>query len=95
MLLICIPSLERRVARQRKMSLMLTVLSMLPRPVREYIMPDMLIPPISNNPSKVQLVRLSHVYFEHHDLSKFAKFVLEYEVTGASSGRDRLWERRF
>lgn len=53
---------------------LLAVLSKLPRRLREAIMPDMLIPPISNSPEKVQLVRPAHVYFEHPDLEEFAKF---------------------
>jgi hypothetical protein len=62
---------------------MLTVLSMLPRPVREYIMPDMLIPPISNNPSKVQLVRLSHVKclpWYRHSSAKYPGLIKGNEV---------------
>ena len=74
---------------------MLAVLSMLPRPVREYIMPDMLIPPISNNPSKVQLVRLSHVYFEHHDLSKFGKFAQDFGLVEAHRSGNTIYFRGY
>jgi hypothetical protein len=74
---------------------MLNVLSMLPRPVREYIMPDMLIPLISNSPSKVQLVRLSHVYFEHHDLSKFAKFALDFGLVEAHRSGSTIYFRGY
>ena len=38
----------------------------------------MRIPPISNDPTKVQLVRLSHVYFEHSNLDEFAKFAHDF-----------------
>lgn len=56
------------------LKLVFTFLSYLPRSVRERIVPDMRIPPISNNPGKVQLDRLGHVYFEHPDLDKFSEF---------------------
>ncbi|KAI9877491.1 MAG: hypothetical protein M1823_007098, partial [Watsoniomyces obsoletus] len=54
------------------------VLSKLPKFLRERIMPDMRISPISNSPSKIQLDRLAHVYFEHPDLDKFSKFAKDF-----------------
>lgn len=60
------------------MSFVLNAISYLPKFAREYIMPDMLIPQISNNPSKVQLVRLSHIYFEHPDLKQLGNFAKDF-----------------
>jgi hypothetical protein len=74
----------------------LTVLTKLPRFIREAIMPDMLIPPISNDPSKIQLNRTSHVYFEHPNLSKFSKFAADFGFVEADRGLAvwRLLQRR-
>jgi hypothetical protein len=60
------------------LSLILNVVSKLPRNIRESIVPDMLIPPIANNPSKVQLASLGHVYFEHPDLEQFDSFAADF-----------------
>ncbi|OAP63470.1 hypothetical protein AYL99_02697 [Fonsecaea erecta] len=56
----------------------LDVLSYLPRFLRERVTPNMPIVEVKNDPSKVQLVRLGHVYFEHPDLNKFAKFSKDF-----------------
>lgn len=40
--------------------------------------PNLRIPNIPNNPSKVQLSRLTHVYFEHPDLERFATFAKDF-----------------
>lgn len=77
------------------MSIFLSILTHLPRSIRERIMPDMLIPPISNNPSKVQLCRLSHVYFEHPDLDKFSKFAKDFGFVEASRSKDLIYYRGY
>jgi hypothetical protein len=59
-------------------SFILGIVSKLPRNIRESIVPDMLIPPIANNPSKVQLASLGHVYFEHPDLEQFDSFAADF-----------------
>jgi hypothetical protein len=41
-------------------------------------MPDMRIPEIVNGPEKVQLARLSHVYFKHPNLDEFSKFARDF-----------------
>jgi hypothetical protein len=71
------------------------VLTKLPRFIREAIMPDMLIPPISNNPSKVQLARIAHVYFEHPDLNKFAEFAKDFGFIEAQKTKDRIYFRGY
>ena len=77
------------------MSFALNVLSKLPRNIREGIMPDMRIPEIVNNPEKVQLARLSHVYFEHPDLEEFSKFAKDFGFVFASKIGDDLYFRGY
>ena len=76
-------------------SVLLPVLSKLPRFVRERIMPDMLIPPISNDPSKVQLDRLGHVYFQHPNLEKFDKFAEDFGFVVAKRTKDKVYYRGY
>jgi hypothetical protein len=42
------------------------------------------LPLITNNPSKIQIERIAHVYFEHSDLDSFAKFAIDF-------GFDEAW----
>ncbi|UKZ94622.1 uncharacterized protein TrAFT101_009479 [Trichoderma asperellum] len=58
-------------------------------------MPDMLIPPITNDPSKVQLARISHVYFEHHDLDKFREFAKDFGFAEAEVAKDCIYFRGY
>ena len=75
--------------------LLFTVLTKLPRFIREAIMPDMLIPPISNDPSKVQLARPTHVYFEHPDLDKFRKFAQDFGFVEERVTKDKIYFRGY
>ncbi|KAI0445549.1 Glyoxalase/Bleomycin resistance protein/Dihydroxybiphenyl dioxygenase [Xylaria telfairii] len=75
--------------------LLLSVLSKLPRFIRESIMPDMRIPEISNNPSKVQLARVAHVYFEHPDLEVFSKFADDWGFVETKRDEDKIWFRGY
>jgi hypothetical protein len=77
------------------LSFALNVLSKLPRSVRERIMPDMRIPEIVNSPEKVQLVRLSHVYFEHPDLDEFSKFAEDFGFVFVSRTGNDLYFRGY
>jgi hypothetical protein len=77
------------------MSLMLNVIARLPQFIRERIIPDMLIPPVKNNPSKVQLERLSHVYFEHADLKQFEKFAIDFGFVVAERSGDTIYYRGY
>jgi hypothetical protein len=54
-------------------------------------MPDMLIPPITNNPSKIQLARPGHVYFEHPNLNKFCEFAKDFGFIEEQRTRDRIY----
>lgn len=75
--------------------LFLSLLSRLPKFVRESIMPDMRIPEISNNPSKVQLARIAHVYFEHPDLEAFSEFAKDWGFVEAGRNEDKIWYRGY
>ena len=55
----------------------------------------MLIPPISNNPSKVQLSRIAHVYFEHDDLTKFVAFSKDFGFAEAGRDGDTIYYRGY
>ena len=74
---------------------LLAVLSKLPRRLREAIMPDMLIPPISNSPDKVQLVRPAHVYFEHPDLEEFVEFARDFGLVEAARRGGTIYFRGY
>lgn len=54
-------------------------------------MPDMLIPPIANDPSKVQLARPAHVYFEHPDLDKFRQFARDFGFVEERVTKDKIY----
>lgn len=75
--------------------LVLSLLAKLPKSIREAIIPDMLIPPISNDPSKVQLARISHVYFEHPDLDKFASFAIDFGFVEEKRTEDIIYFRGY
>ncbi|KAI8945220.1 Glyoxalase/Bleomycin resistance protein/Dihydroxybiphenyl dioxygenase [Xylaria longipes] len=75
--------------------LLLSALSRLPRFIRESIMPDMRIPEITNNPSKVQLARIAHVYFEHPDLEVFAQFAEDWGFVETKRAENRIWFRGY
>jgi hypothetical protein len=77
------------------LNIALSILSKLPRFIREAIMPDMLIPPIANDASKVQLARISHVYFEHPDLEKFREFAKDFGLVEAQVTKDRVYFRGY
>lgn len=76
-------------------SFMLGIIGSLPSFIRQRIIPDMLIPEIVNNPSKVQLCRLSHAYFEHPDLKKFEKFAMDFGFVEAHRTKDTIYFRGY
>ncbi len=75
--------------------LLFSILTKLPRPIREAIMPDMLIPPIANDPAKVQLARPSHVYFEHPDLDTFRRFAKDFGFVEERVTKDKVYFRGY
>lgn len=58
-------------------------------------MPDMLIPPIANDESKVQLARISHVYFEHPDLEKFKRFAKDFGFVEEKATKTCIYYRGY
>jgi len=83
------------VAQELALSFALNVLSKLPRSLRESIMPDMRVPEIVNRPEKVQLARLSHVYFEHPNLDEFSKFASDFGFVLVSSTGNNWYFRGY
>ena len=77
------------------LSVILNVFTKLPRSIREAIVPDMLIPKIVNNQSKVQLSRLAHVYFEHPDLDQFEDFAEEFGFVIAKKEANKIYYRGY
>ncbi|KAI0502931.1 Glyoxalase/Bleomycin resistance protein/Dihydroxybiphenyl dioxygenase [Xylaria bambusicola] len=55
----------------------------------------MRIPEISNNPSKVQLARMAHVYFEHPDLELFSEFAKDWGFVEAKRDDNKIWYRGY
>ena len=49
------------------LQIILSVVSKLPKPIRNAITPDIRIPHIANSPSKVQLAPPAHIYVDHPD----------------------------
>jgi hypothetical protein len=74
---------------------LLGALSYLPRPLRETIVPDMRIPEIQNDPSKVQLARIGYVAFEHPDLREFDKFAVDFGFVEAKREEERVHYRGY
>jgi hypothetical protein len=58
-------------------------------------MPDMRIPEIKNDPSKIQLARIGYVTFEHADLKVFDKFAVDFGFVEAKRERDRIHYRGY
>ncbi|KAK4941707.1 hypothetical protein LTR10_018446 [Elasticomyces elasticus] len=58
-------------------------------------MPAMPIPSVTNDPSKVQLARLGHVFFEHPDLDKFAKFAADFGLVEVKRSGSTIYYRGY
>lgn len=65
-------------ARYYSMSFLIDLVARLPRAAQEWLVPAISIPDVHNNPSKVQLSRIGHVYFEHANLRNFEKFAADF-----------------
>jgi hypothetical protein len=77
------------------LSFVVNVVSKIPRKIRESIVPDMLIPPIANNPNKVQLASLGHVYFEHPDLDQFDSFAADFGFAVVKKENGKVFYRGY
>ena len=77
------------------LQLILSVVSKLPKPIRNAITPDMRIPPIANPPSKVQLARPAHIYVDHPDLDEFAKFAADFGFIEEARTEETIYFRGY
>jgi hypothetical protein len=53
------------------------------------------VPHVSNNPSKVQLARIAHVYFEHPNLPRFERFAKDFGFVEAKRDGDTVYYRGY
>lgn len=53
------------------------------------------IPDIANSASKIQLSRVSHVYYSHPDLQEFDKFAQDFGFVEDSRADDRIFYRGY
>ncbi|KAJ5697357.1 hypothetical protein N7488_011041 [Penicillium malachiteum] len=67
------------------------------QPIFTIIPPETLfnIPADQNDPSKVQLSRIAHVYFDHHDLEAFAKFAKDFGFVEAEQKGKTIYFRGY
>lgn len=68
---------------------------LLPCSPRERIIPAMSISDVKNDPAKVQLVRLAHVYFEHPDLETFARFAMDFGLVEVARKGNTIYFRGY
>ncbi|GAD93913.1 predicted protein [Paecilomyces variotii No. 5] len=73
----------------------LDLISLLPSKWQNRILPPSSIPNVQNNPSKVQLARIAHVYFEHADLESFRKFAKDFGLVEAASKGKTIYYRGY
>jgi hypothetical protein len=73
----------------------LDVIACLPKSWQDWILPPASIPTITNNPSKVQLSRIGHIYFEHKDLAKFDKFANDFGFVKAEQKGNTIYYRGY
>ncbi|KAJ5312161.1 hypothetical protein PENANT_c011G02826 [Penicillium antarcticum] len=75
--------------------LMLDVIALLPKKWQDWILPPSSIPTVQNNPCKVQLSRISHVYFEHYDLEAFERFAKDFGFVEAERKEKTVYFRGY
>ncbi|KAJ5794611.1 hypothetical protein N7457_001210 [Penicillium paradoxum] len=73
----------------------LDVIALLPKKWQEWILPPSTIPTVQNDPSKVQLSRIAHVYFEHGDLEAFDKFAKDFGFIEAERKGNIIYYRGY
>jgi len=78
-----------------KDGMLLNALSYLPKPLFDRIVPEMPIPDVKNDPSKVQLRKISHVYYTHPNLSKFEEFAVDFGLVEAHRIDDTIYYRGY
>ena len=75
--------------------IILSVVSKLPKPIRNAITPDMRIPSITNDPSKVQLARPAHIYVDHPDIDEFANFAADFGFVEEARTEETIYFRGY
>ena len=81
---------------KEKMSLwLLDVIALLPVKWQNWILPPSSISIVENSPEKVQLSRISHVYFEHADLEAFTKFATDFGFVEAARNEKKIYYRGY
>lgn len=73
----------------------LDMIACLPKTWQDWLLPPAPIPTVTNNPSKVQLSRIAHVYFEYKDLSKFNKFAVDFGFVQAECKGNTIYYRGY
>lgn len=71
------------------------MITLLPKKWQDWILPPSSIPTVQNNPSKVQLSRVAHVYFEHSDLETFELFAKDFGFIEAEHKGDTIYYRGY
>ena len=75
--------------------IILSVVSKLPKPIRNAITPNMRIPSITNDPSKVQLARPAHIYIDHPDIDEFANFAADFGFVEEARTEETIYFRGY
>jgi len=75
--------------------IVVNMLAHLPKTVRTFLVHPMPIPDVKNNPSKVQLSRISHVYYQHSDLQTFRKFAKDFGLVEVREDGDTIYFRGY
>ncbi|KAJ5106614.1 hypothetical protein N7456_003289 [Penicillium angulare] len=70
-------------------------IALLPERWQEWILPPSTIPTVENHPSKVQLSRIAHVYFEHLDLEAFDRFAKDFGFIEAERNEKTIYYRGY
>ena len=71
------------------------MIALLPKKWQDWILPPSSIPTVQNDPSKVQLSRIAHVYFEHSDLETFERFAKDFGFIQAERKGDTIYYRGY
>lgn len=71
------------------------LLNYLPTEWKDYFIPPQPIPDVKNDPSKVQLSRISHVYYHHPDLDQFTRFAKDFGFVEAHRTDDKIYYRGY
>lgn len=75
--------------------IIVNTLTYMPKCVRDFLAPPTPILDVANDPSKVQLERISHVYFQHPNLDKFGSFARDFGFVEAGRTDDAIYYRGY